>query len=484
MMTRRGCVLAAFLPLLLSCGAVAGDAPDPGIDGTLVAARADLHAVLGATATGEIVVVTYDGTVLALDSATSFAPTVIGTYGGRLGHDLEIEIAGGAVLVWRDRGQDGWDLDAWTRASGRRAVATGLPSEPLGGVTSATLDGQRIVFATGGVFTGGVGSDILSYGVTLSGAAKPVQIARLPAGYNAVFELSLSGGRAVVKRYSDVALADDLATRGWPESQEPWQAQWFDEDWQPLREIAHSEDIALGDTALRVATNGADGEIAIESLDGSPPIAVDHGCRFAEAFFLPGEEDLVYSCRGVAYRFDVATGAKTALGGGMAGAHRLQCGDAACHEWVGGPNHSVVAIGGGAPLAGPETATFSTVHGDVDGELSPDGRFAKAPADDGAISVVEVGHLDHRVVLDRAARGLTWLDGATFVVVTTTETDKRNEDASFAVTWRDPSASGAGGSRLVTRGVFSPFARASEHALYAISKSPDRPNGLYRFPLP
>ena len=69
---------------------------------------------------------------------------------------------------------------------------------------------------------------------------------------------------------------------------------------------------------------------------------------------------------------------------------------------------------------------------------------AIAPADSGASSLVEVGHLDHRIVLDREARGFTWLDGARFVLVTTTESNARYEDAASTVSWRDPSASGAG----------------------------------------
>jgi hypothetical protein len=484
MTTRRALLLVALLPLLASCGAVAPEAQDPGIDGTLVMGRADLHAVLGATATGDIVVVTNDGTVLALDTASSFAPTAIGTYGGQLGHDLDVEIAGGAVLVWRDRGHGAWDLDAWSRTSGRLAVATGLAPKTSHGVTSGTPDGQRIVFATGGVFTDGVGSDVVYFGVTLAAAGKPVQLARIPAAAAPIIELTLAGNRVLLKRYSDAALAGDLAKRGWPESQEPWEALWYDEDWQPLRSIAHHEEIALGDTALRVATNGADGELAIESLDGSAPIQVAQGCRFAGAFFLPGDESLVYSCGGAAYRFDVATGARTALGGGMADAHRLQCGDAACHDWVGGPDHSVVAIDGGAPLAGPEADTLETVHGDISGRLSPDGRFATASTDTGGISLVEIGRLDHRIVVEPSGGVLTWLDGARFTVVTTTETNKHYEDASSSVAWRDPERAGAGAGRVVARDVYSPFARASERALYAISKSPVRAPGLYRYALP
>ena len=482
MSTRRALLLAGLLPLLASCGAVASEPEDPGIDGTLVLARADLHAVIGATTTGEIVVVTNDGTVLALDTAASLAPTVIGTFGGTLDHDLQISVSGGAVLVWRDRGQDSWDLDTWSRGGGRQSVATALQRPTPNGATSASADGRRIVFVTGGVFESGAGSDIVYYGATPP--AKPVQLARMSASFAPLPLLTFAGDRMLLARYSDLALADALSTRGFPESQEPWQAQWYDEDWQPLRSITHGEALAIGDTALRVATNGADGELAIESLDGSPPIAVDHGCRFAEAFFLPGDEDLVYSCRGAAYRFDVATGTQTELGAGMAGAHRLQCGDAACHDWVGGPSHTVVAIGGGAPLAGPETYRIGTVHGNIDGQLSPDGRFATAPTDGGALSLVEVGHLDHRIVLERAARALTWLDGARFTVVTTSETDRRYEDASSSVTWRDPERSGAFAERRVANDVYAPFVRASERALYAISKSPARPSGLYRYPLP
>lgn len=484
MMTCRGCVLVALLPLLPCCGGVADEAQDPGIEGTLVAARADLHAVLGATASGDIIAVTDDGTVLALDPAASFAPTVVGTFGGQLRHDLEIEISGGAVLVWRDRGNDAWDLDAWSRVSGRRSVATDLARPTRDGVTSATLDGQRIVFATGGVFTDGVGSDLVYYGATLSAAAKPVQLARLPAGSNYLVELALVGNHAVMTRYTDVALEPGASKQGWPESQEPWEATWYDEAWQSVRGVGHREDIAVGDTALRVATNGADGELAIEALDGSPPIAVEHGCRFAKAFFLPGDEDLVYSCRGAAYRFTIATGARTTVGEGMTGAHSVECGDARCRDWIGGPGPSIVATGGGAPLAVPEAAIFGGAHGDIHAWLSPDGRYAIAPADGGAISLVEVGHLDHRIVLDPAARGFTWLDGARFVFVTTTESNARYEDAASTVSWRDPSASGAGSDRVVARGVYSPFGHASERALYAISKTPDRARGLYRYPLP
>lgn len=118
-----------------------------------------------------------------------------------------------------------------------------------------------------------------------------MQLARIPAGTAPVIELALAGNRVLLKRYSDAAIAGGLAKRDWLESQEPWEAQWYDEDWQPLRSIAHREGIALGGTALRLATNGADGELAIESLDGAAPILVDHGCRFAEAFFLSGDED-------------------------------------------------------------------------------------------------------------------------------------------------------------------------------------------------
>lgn len=492
MMMGRACVLVALLPLLAnlaSCGGRADDAPDPGIEGTLVAPRADLHAVLGATATGDIVVVTDDGTVVALDSAASFAPTVIGAFGGQLRQDLEIEISGGAVLVWRDRGHDAWDLDAWSRALGLRAVATGLARPTPYGVTSATLDGQRVVFATGGVFTNGVGSELVYYGATLSAGAgaaptKPVQLARLPAGSDHLVEIALVGNRAVMKRYSDVALEPAASKRGWPESDEPWEATWYDEAWQSVRGVGHREDIAVGDTALRVATNGADGELAIASLDGADPIAVDHGCRSAEAFFLPGDEDLVYSCRGAAYRFTIATGARTTIGNGMKGAYPLECGDSRCRDWIGGPGPSIVAAAGGASLPGPETDTVGTAHGDIHGRLSPDGRFAIAPTDSGAISLVEVGHMDHRIVLDPAARGFTWLAGASFVFVTTTETNARFEDAASTVSWRDPSVTAAAGNRLVTKNVFSPLARAEERALYAISKSSDRPQGLYRYPLP
>jgi hypothetical protein len=346
------------------------------------------------------------------------------------------------------------------------------------------------VFATGGVFTDGVGSDLVYYGATLSagaGAAPmgPVQLARLPAGSDQLVEIALAGNRAVMKRYTEVALEPGASKqRGWPESDEPWEATWYDEAWQSVRGVGHREDIAVGDTALRVATNGADGELAIASLDGSDPIAVDHGCRFAEAFFLPGDRDLIYSCRGAAYRFTIGTGARTTVGDGMKGAYPLECGDARCRDWIGGPGPSIVPTTGGASLPRPETGIVGTAHGDVHGRLSPDGRFAIAPTDSGAISLVEVGHLEHRIVLDPAARGFTWLAGASFVFVTTTEVNAHYEDAASTVTWRDPSITGAGGERAVTRNAFSPYARAEEAALYAISKSPDRPQGLYRYPLP
>ncbi|MDB5215913.1 MAG: hypothetical protein JWO86_3840 [Myxococcaceae bacterium] len=485
MMTPRASVLSALLPLLACCGGRANDAQDPGIEGTLVFARADLHAVLDATASGDIIVVTDDGSLLALDSSAAYAATFIGTFGGDLRHDLQIEIAGGAVLVWRDRGHDAWELDAWSRALGLRQVATDLAPPTSDGVTSATLDGQRIVFATGGRFTNGVGSDLLYYGVTLTSAdVKPVQLARMPAGTNTV-EIAVVGDRVILKRYRDAAINHDPSNRGWPQSEEPWKATLYDATWQPIGGIAQREDIVLGDSGLRVATEGADGELAIVSLDGSPPISVDHDCRFAEAFFMPGDEDLVYTCRGAANRFHVATGALTALGDGMTGAYPLQCGDARCRDWVGGPGPSVVALGGGAPLAGPETDSYSTPHGDIHGHLSPDGRFAIAATDSGATAVVEVGHLDHRIVLDREARGVTWLDGARFVYVTTTETNKYYEDAASVVIWRDPSVAGTSASaeRVITRNVYSPFARTSERALYAIAKRSDRPKGLYRFPL-
>ncbi len=496
MISRRVGVLVALVPLLASCGGAAADVVDPGIDGTLVMERADLHAVLGATSTGDIVVVTNDGTVLALDATPggSFASRTVATWSGRLGDDLEIEIAGGAVLFWRDRGHDTWDLDAWSRAGGLRSVATGLARRASLGVTSATPDGQRIVFATGGVFTDGVGSDLLFYGVTLpapatlpSAAIQPVQLARIPAGNGGVVEIALVGQRAVLKRYTELALEPGAASkRGWPESEEPWEAQWFDEAWRPLRSIGHREDIAVGDTALRLATNGADGELAVETLDGSAAIPVDHGCRSAEAFFLPGDEDLVYSCRGAAHRFTVATGERTTLGSGMAGAYPLECGDGRCHDWVGGPGPSVVAVQSGASLPGPEISTTQSAHGNVYGRLSPDGHFARVPGDGGAIAIVTVGHLDQRIVLEREARGFIWLDGARFVFAITSETDARYADALSAVYSRDPGASGSGTNRVVTRDVYSPFARAGELALYAITKTPSarraRP-GLYRFSL-
>jgi hypothetical protein len=486
MMTARARLLTALLPLLACCGGRADDVQDPGIEGTLVLARADLHAVVGATDAGDIVVVTGDGSVLALDASASYAPTVIGTFGGALRHDLQIEVSGGAVLVWRDRGSDGWELDAWNRARGLGQVATGLAPPTPYNVTTATPDGQRIAFATGGNFIDGVGRELVYQGVALTAAdPKPVELARMPAGSELV-RIALAGGRAVLTRYSERALAPDASKLGWPESQEPFEVQWYDEAWQPLRRIPHTEAVAIDDTALRVAINGAGGELAIESPQGSPSVAVavDAGCRFADAFFLPGGEDLLYTCRGAAYRFHVATGARTSLGDGISGAYPLQCGESVCRDWVGGPGASVVAVGGGAPLAGPATGSIVTVHGEIHGNLSPDGRFAVAPAEGGAISLVEVGHLDHRIVLDRETRGFTWLDGARFVFASTAETNKYYEDAASTVSWRDPSMTGARSERIVTRNVYSPFARAEERALYAIAKGTDRAKGLYRFPLP
>jgi hypothetical protein len=469
-------LLTALLPLLACCGAVADDAQDPGIEGTLVLARADLHAVIGATTAGDIIVITSDGSVLALDTSASFAPTVIGTFEGHLRHELHIEVAGGAVLVWRDRGGgEGWQLDAWNRTRGLHQVASSLRPPTPYGVTTATPDGQRIIFATGGDFVDGVGHELVYQGVTLAaGDPRPVHLARMPAGSDYLVRVAVAGERAVLTRYSERALAADHSKLGWPESQEPWEVQWFDEAWQPLRIVPHTEGIAIDDAALRVATNDADGELAIESLDGSPSIAVDAGCRFANAFFLPGGGDVLYTCRGAAYRFHVATRARTALGDGITGAYPLRCGDAVCRDWVGGSGSSIVAVGGGAPLAGPVTGSVATVHGDIHGELSPDGRFAIAPADGGAKSIV----------LDQGTRGFTWVDGARFVFTSASESNAYYEDAASTVSWRDPSMTGARGERVVTRSVYSPFARAEEHALYAIARGADHANGLYRFPLP
>ncbi len=468
---------------LTGCGGKADDAPDPGLDGTLVLARSDLHAVVGATSTGDIVVVTDDGSVLALDAAASFAPTlIIASLGGRLDYDLRVDVFGGAVLMWRDRGGDTWDLAAWSRATGLVSVATGLGRPASNRVATASLDGRHIAIATGGVFTDGVGSDVLFYGATLSDpVVKPVQLARIPAIWANV-ELAFGGNRAVLKRYRDAAVAHDLSSHGWPDSQEEFEATWYDEAWQPVSGVDHSESIALGDTALRVATNGADGELAVVALGSGAPVSVDHDCRFAEAFFLPGDEELVYACRGNVYRFTITSGVRTMLAGGSKRAYPLQCGDSRCHDWVGVSGPLIVPAFGDGSAAGRETLGAGTAEGSLVG-LSPDGRFARVPVDQGAIGIVEVGHGEHRIVLDPAARGFAWLQGGSFVFVTTTEANKRYEDAASTVTWRDASVK-SGGSRVVTRNAFSPYARASENALYAISKAPDRVNGLYRFALP